>query len=47
MNFLTADTAIVLEGNYSAVMIRVGLIDYETPIFDNLAAERFARTEES
>lgn len=43
MNYLEADTQIVLDRQYGAALIRAGLTDYETPIFDQLAAERFAR----
>lgn len=40
------DTVYVLNGDYTAETIRAGLFDYETPIFDHLAAERFARQED-
>lgn len=37
------DTRYVLNRDYRADSLRAGLIGNETPIFDNLAAERFAR----
>lgn len=44
MNYLEVDTVMVLDRCYKEFTIRIGLMgDYETPIFDNLAAERFAR----
>lgn len=37
------DTRYVLNRRYCADTLRNGLISFKTPIFDNLAAQRFAR----
>lgn len=41
--YIELDTRYVLNRYFRAETLRGGLIAFKTPIFDNLAAERFAR----
>ena len=46
-SFISDDTRQVLSGHFYSAVIREGVPTHSTPIFDNLAADRFGQDAEN